>query len=51
MLHKTALQPLSSHLKKSSTWDKQDTAGEARMFFYGPLHMDVVVLADLQELI
>ena len=51
-------QQLYGHTFKTSKWDKQDmwdTARESRMdlwvkFLYGPLHMDIPVLANQQEL-
>ena len=58
-LHETrAVQPHTSHLKNIQVRRIRHTGrfGEARtnsslMFFYGSLHIDVPVLADLQELI
>ena len=48
--------PSISKIIQVDELDMRDTAGEARMnslvmFFYGPLHMEVPVLADQQELI
>ena len=52
----TATYLLSQKLYKYEEQDMRDADGEARTnsfdtFFYGSLHMDVVVFADEQELI